>query len=103
MIHQIAHLLNDTDLCAFRKVCKTTHAAVDDHFWRMRFLKGFEKPHAASKIRENVDFRVEYQKRRDILVHVPRFVEQGNNARERLALEVLRELILGEYFLSCIE
>ena len=108
-----SYLASDKDLASFRLICKSTHDAVDADacsFWRRRFKQTFESANLKLTGRRNEDgekYRTEYQTRKKVL-HVidPVFqmagklpklqFEIGTTAKEREALRVLRDLIVGK-------
>ena len=100
--HIASHLDYDSDLCAFRLICRSTLDAVDADncsFWRRRFLDVFESSAALTTLRNNVAFKKAYQKRRGCLKNGASF-RTGESKRERECLEVLRDLVVGEFLIS---
>lgn len=109
---KIAFLLADKDLASFRRVCQSTHHAIDADgcsFWRRRFVQVFETPAlrlTGRRLEDNEKYRNEYQTRKRVL-HViePVFQKHGEKPKlkfdmgrtrnEKLALRVLRDLIIG--------
>jgi hypothetical protein len=102
--HIATYLDYDSDLCAFRLICRSTlDAVVADNcsFWRRRFLDVFETSNALTTGRNNVAFKKAYQKRRGCLKNGASF-RTGETKRERECLEVLRDLVVGELFISSV-
>jgi hypothetical protein len=99
--HIAAYLDYDSDLCAFRLICRSTLDAVDADncsFWRRRFLGVFETSTTLTTLRNNVAFKKAYQKRRGCLKNGASF-RTGETKRERECLEVVRDLVVGELFI----
>lgn len=100
--HIASYLDYDSDLCTFRLVCHSTLDAVDADncsFWRRRFQDVFESSTVLSMGRNNVAFKKAYQKRRGCLKNGASF-RTGETKRERECLEVLRDLVVGEFVYS---
>ena len=94
--HIASHIENDSDICNFRLICRSTLDAVDADncsFWRRKFLSCFEKP---VKTMSNFEFKRTYQKRRGVLKCGALFY-LGDTKREKECLEVVRDLICGEF------
>jgi len=105
--HIASYLTGDSDLCNFRLISQSTHDAVDadnNSFWRRRFLAVFETPMwGANRSGDiNVKFKREYQRRRRCLLFGAKYEaavwkHEGKEIRKGTeALEVLRELLVGE-------
>ena len=65
-------------------------------FWRRRFLACFEKP---IKLTNNVAFKHAYQKRKYVLKHGAQF-QTGETRKEKGCLELVRDLVVGEFDLE---
>lgn len=110
----VAALLDDKDLVSFRAACRTAYNVVEGDaggLWRRRFVGWFEASQLQLTGQRQVDlanFKVKYQERKSVL-HVIQQVFQiegnqkpklsfdiGKRSREKVALRVLRDLIVGE-------
>ena len=102
---QIASELDtDQDICNFRLICRDTHDAIDADgcsFWRRRFLAIFETPQlelTGQRVADNEKFRDVYKKRKNLLKNgVLQEFRNGLVPREQQCLELIRDLIIGEY------
>ena len=94
MIEMIAnHIADDADLMNFILTCKDFALAVvleKSTVWRTRFLARYDHP----IIEGPYEFRIAYQLREMVLRKFPSFAG-GGKARNKVALEVLRDMILG--------
>lgn len=91
-----ASIERDSDLAAFRAICRATNEAVDckqHSFWRMRFLAYFDPLPSGS--REHLVFKEQYQHRRKVLRSSP-IIRDGSTKIEQRTIRVLRDLIVGE-------
>ena len=85
---------DDADLLSFILTCKDfALAAVLDKstVWRNRFLARYDHP----IIGGSCEFRAAYQLRELVLRKFPSFAD-GGGARVRIALEALRDMVLGK-------
>ena len=90
-------IAEDVDLMNFALTCKDFATAIvleKSTVWRTRFLARYDHP----IIEGPSEFRVAYQLREMVLRKFPSFAGMGT-ARSRAALEVLRDMVLGEYHL----
>jgi hypothetical protein len=96
-------IADDADLLKFALTCKDFATAIvleKSTVWRARFLDRYDHP----LIEGPYEFRVAYQLREFVLKMFPSFA--GKHAgRGRMALEVLRDMVLGKsfgfWFASC--
>lgn len=87
-------IADDADLTNFILTCKdfATAAILEKStIWRTRFLARYDHP----IVEGPYEFRIAYQLRELVLRKFPRYVD-GGGARGRVALEVLRDIVLGE-------
>ena len=90
-------IADDIDLMNFILTCKDFASAVvleKSTVWRTRFLARYDHP----IIESPYEFRIAYQLREMVLRKFPSFAA-GGRARSRVALEVLRDMVLG---MSCL-
>ncbi len=84
---------DDADLMSFILTCKDFASATlleKSTVWRTRFLARYDHP----ILEGPYEFRVAYQLRQLVLRKFPSFLD-GGGARARVALEVLRDMVLG--------
>ncbi|KAK4543661.1 hypothetical protein LTR36_005306 [Oleoguttula mirabilis] len=105
--HIASYLDNELDLCRYRRICHSTHDAVDADrcsFWRRRFLTTFEKPNWPGGSNER--YKITYQKRKRALMFGAKFKVAISNTGKDVgkqitkgiqALEVLRDLIVDSF------
>lgn len=85
---------DDADLLSFMLTCKDFASAAmleKSTVWRRRFLARYDHP----IINGPYEFRVAYQLRELVLREFPSFA-YPRGARGRVALEVLRDMVLGK-------
>lgn len=96
LLKLIAIELSDKDLCSLSLAYRTFHDAVegDQVVWRSRLLRDYDAP---AKDRKNAyDWRKTYQTRKRVLQEFRQIeFEAGTSEKEQIALEVLRDLLLG--------
>jgi hypothetical protein len=86
-------IADDADLMSFALTCKdfaTATTLEKSTVWRTRFLARYDYP----LIEGPYEFRVAYQLREMVLRKFPSFEMKGGG-RSRIALEILRDMILG--------
>lgn len=86
---------DDADLLSFILTCKDFALAAvleESTVWRNRFLARYDHP----IIEEFCEFRAAYQLRELVLRKFPSFAD-GGGARAKIALEVLRDMVVGEF------
>lgn len=93
------HLDTDKDIVSFRLVCRGTNDAIDaDHgsFWRHRFRENY----AFKEGPANKELRRVYQRRSKMLRRGTGYnFFRGYRKREQDVIDVLRDLIVGKYYL----
>jgi hypothetical protein len=92
------NIADDADLISFILSCKDFALAAileKSTVWRRRFLARYDHP----IIEGPYEFRVAYQLRELVLRKFPSFAD-GGGARGRVALEVLRDMVLGMFLAS---
>lgn len=119
MILHIGHNLSDHDLSNFSKSCTKVQnhlAATGYSFFRHRFLKEFDYPDFAltstgQQLVDNKKFYEQYKIRKSVLkvidvafqaqrVKPQLSFDKGQTKKETAALQILRDLIVGESRLS---
>jgi hypothetical protein len=111
---KVAALLDDKDLASFRAACKFTFYVVEGDggaLWRRRFVGWFETPQIHSTGQRRVDLaniKAVYQERKSVLHVIDQIFQieggtkpklafvTGKRTSEKVALKVLRDLIIGE-------
>jgi len=89
-------IADEADLLKFALTCKDFATAIvleKSTVWRARFLNRYDHP----IIEGPYEFRVAYQLREFVLKMFPSFAAK-DPARARVALEVLRDMVLGKSF-----